>query len=189
MATFIPNPRPKTALIVALIIGVATTMYATSVAQSGSSDPEFEGNAGAVIINGLRVIKRQDLHFGTIAPSLTEFGTVQTNRGRNNDSVCGPTLTCFAPGTRARFTVIGEANRIVTISDPGSIWITDAAGNQMLVDSFTGAGSGNNTHWRGWQRLRPSGISRFNVGATLYVNPNQPRGTYVGQFTLNFEYQ
>lgn len=189
MAAVIPKPRQKMALILALMIGASVTMYATSAAQSGSSDPEFEGNAGAVIINGLRVIKRQDLHFGVIAPSLTESGTVKTNRGRNRDSICGATLTCLEPGNRARFTVIGEAHRVVTISDPGSIWIADAAGNQMLVDNFTGAGSGNNTDWRGWQRLRPSGISRFNVGATLHVNPNQPPGTYLGQFTINFEYQ
>jgi len=107
-------------------------------AQSGSADPEFEGNAGAVIINGLRVIKRQDLDFGLIAPSLTDIGIVKTYRGRNN---------------------------------------------------FVGAGSGNDTEWRGWQRLRQSGISRFNVGARLHVKPNQPKGNYVGTFTLTFEYE
>ena len=168
------------------------TSLATPIANAqagGSADPEFEGNAGAIIINGLRVIKRQDLYFGTIAPSLTEFGTVKTNRHRNNDSECGPTLTCFEPGNRARFTVIGEPNRIVTISDPGSIQISDGAGNQMTVDTFFGAGSSNNSTWRGWQRLRNSGISRFNVGAILHVKPNQPRGDYVGTFTLTFEYQ
>jgi hypothetical protein len=173
----------------ALMSALAVLLSASSAAQSGSSDPEFEGNAGAVIINGLRVIKRQDLDFGVIAPSIEQSGTVQTNRGRNKDSVCGNTLTCFEPGNRARFTVIGDADRVVTISDPGSIRIYDAVGNNMLVDTFTGAGSGNNTEWRGWQRLRSSGISRFNVGATLHVNPNQPVGTYIGQFTLNFEYQ
>lgn len=158
-------------------------------AQSGSADPEFEGNAGAVIINGLRVIKRQDLYFGTIAPSLTQASTVTTFRGRNNSSNCGPDLTCLEPGNRARFTVIGEAERYVNISNPGSIYIYDTAGNNMLVDNFIGAGSGNDTEWRGWQRLRSSGISRFNVGATLHINPNQPRGDYVGTFVLNFDYQ
>jgi len=155
----------------------------------GSADPEFEGNAGAIIINGLRVIKRQDLYFGVIAPSLTEFGTVKTNRGRNFDSECGATLTCLEPGNRARFTVIGEANRIVSISDPSSIEIRDSRGNSMTVDTFFGAGSGDNSTWRGWQKIRSNGISRFNVGAVLHVKPNQPRGDYVGTFTLNFEYQ
>lgn len=189
MRSFMPTTKSRLVLSCAVLIGLTVTFSATSLALSGSSDPEFEGNAGAVIINGLRVIKRQDLDFGVIAPSLLEPGTVKTNRGRNKDSVCGATLICLAPGNRARFTVIGEGARVVTISDPGSIWISDGLGNQMMVDSFTGAGSGNNTDWRGWQRLRDSGISRFNVGATLHVNPNQPVGTYVGQFTLNFEYQ
>ncbi|MEM9054544.1 MAG: DUF4402 domain-containing protein [Pseudomonadota bacterium] len=177
--------------LISSVLAVAISQVSpTALAQDGgSADPEFEGNAGAIVINGLRVIKRQDLYFGTIAPSLTEFGTVKTNRGKNNDSECGSTLTCFEPGTRARFTVIGEPNRVVSISDPGSVEIFDGSGNQMTVDTFFGAGSGNNTSWRGWQRLRTNGISRFNVGAILHVKPNQPRGDYVGTFTLNFEYQ
>lgn len=162
---------------------------APAFAQSGSSDPEFEGNAGAVIINGLRVIKRQDLDFGVIAPSLTASSTVKTYRGKNNYSICGAELTCLEPGNRARFTVIGESSRVVKISNPGSIYIFDGNGNNMLVDDFVGAGSGNDTDWRGWQRLRTSGISRFNVGAKLHVKPNQPKGNYVGTFTLTFEYE
>lgn len=171
------------------LILAAFAFPVSAAAQSGSADPEFEGNAGAVVINGLQVIKRQDLDFGVIAPSLTQTSTVHVNRGRNFDSICGVDLVCFEPGNRARFTVIGEGSRVVTISNPGSIWIYDDVGNRMYVDNFVGAGSGNNTNWRGWQRLRSSGISRFNVGATLHVNPNQPRGTYIGSFILNFEYQ
>ena len=172
-----------------LPILLITLCHSNAWAQSGSSDPEFEGNAGAVIINGLRVIKRQDLYFGIIAPSITQADTVKTYRGKNNYSICGQHLTCFEPGDRARFTVIGEAERYVNISNPGTIYIYDNAGNKMRVDNFVGAGSGNDQEWRGWAKLRPSGISRFNVGATLHVNPNQPRGDYVGTFTLNFEYQ
>ncbi|MEM8616152.1 MAG: DUF4402 domain-containing protein [Pseudomonadota bacterium] len=172
------------------LLMISAVFCAPAFAQDGgSADPEFEGNAGVVVINGLRVTKRQDLHFGTIAPDLTQAGTVKTNRGRNYDSECGSTLTCFAPGNRARFTVIGEAARIVTISDPGSIEVFDGSGNRMTVDTFFGAGSGNNTDWRGWQRLRANGISRFNVGAILHVKPNQPPGDYVGTFTITFNYQ
>lgn len=177
----------------AALILCLTTLFvvniSTAFAQSGSSDPEFEGNAGAVIINGLRVIKRQDLDFGTIAPNLTETSTVKTNRGKNNDSVCGSYLVCLKSGNRARFTVIGESARYVTISNPGSIYIYDGSGNSMLVDQFVGAGSGNDSEWRGYQKLRNSGISRFNVGATLHVGANQPRGDYTGTFILNFDYQ
>lgn len=155
----------------------------------GSADPDFEGNAGAIVINGLTVIKRQDLHFGTIAPHLTEFGSVSVNRGTNNSSNCGANLVCLANGTRARFTVTGTPLQYVNLTDPGSIEIYDGSGNSMTIDTFVGAGSGNDTVWRGWQRLRSSGISRFNVGATLTVKPNQPRGSYVGTFTMTVEYQ
>ena len=160
-----------------------------AIAQSGSSDPDFEGNSGAVIVNGLRVIKRQDLDFGVIAPSISQPSTVRTNRGANNSSVCGSHLTCLKPGNRARFTIIGEPNRYVLISDPGSILLFNESGDQMLVDTFSGAGSSNDTQWRGSAVLRNSGISRFNVGATLHVGSNQPRGQYIGSFVLNVDYQ
>ena len=54
----------------ALFCGIVLSsmcVNAPAFAQSGSSDPDFEGNAGAVIINGLRVIKRQDLDFGAVS--------------------------------------------------------------------------------------------------------------------------
>ncbi|MDC0949128.1 DUF4402 domain-containing protein, partial [Gammaproteobacteria bacterium] len=128
-----------------------------AAAQSGSSDPEFDGNAGAVMVNGLRVIARQHLDFGSIAASDSAAGTVKTLRGGNNRSECAAVLTCLKPGNRARFTVIGEPYRWVTISDPGTIYLNDGGGNSMLVTDFTGAGSGNDTEWRGQQRLRPGG--------------------------------
>lgn len=155
----------------------------------GSADPDFEGIVGAIIINGLNISERQDLDFGVIAPSLTQSDTVHVYRGQDNNSVCGSTLTCLEPGNRARYTVTGESLRYYTISDPGSITISDGNGNTMLVDSFSGAGSANETEWRGWQRLRNSGLARFNVGAILHVNPNQTPGTYTGTYTLTVEYQ
>lgn len=155
----------------------------------GSADPEFEGNAGAIVINGLDIVKSQDLDFGRIAPSLTTAGTVKVNRGGNFNSVCSTELTCLEPGNRARFKVVGDPNRYYTISDPGSILIDNGSGYSMVVDTFFGAGSGNDTEWRGWQKLRSSGLARFNVGAILHVNPNQQPGTYTGSFTITVEYQ
>lgn len=155
----------------------------------GSADPDFEGIVGAIIINGLNISERQDLDFGVIAPSLTQADTVHVYRNTDNNSICGSALTCLEPGNRARYTVTGESLRYYTISDPGSITISDGNGNTMLVDSFSGAGSANETEWRGWQRLRNSGLARFNVGAILHVNPNQTPGTYTGTYTLTVEYQ
>lgn len=178
-----------------IIASLPAIMASTALAQvdpnyaGGSGGPEFVGNAGAIVINGLNIIKRQDLDFGVIAPSLTEAGTVRTRRGSNRSSVCSAELTCLTPGNRARFTVIGEPARYYTISDPGQVQIEDGAGNSMRVDTFFGAGSGNDTDWRGLQRLRDSGLTRFNVGAVLHVNANQAPGAYTGTFTLSVEYQ
>ena len=158
-------------------------------AQSGSSDPEFPGNAGVVILNGLKVNKRQDLSFGTIAPDTAQASTVQVYRGKNKDSVCGASLTCLSKGNRARFTLVGTPNQYVNISNPSIIYLYDGAGHQMTVDTFVGAGSGNDTQWLGYQLTRTNGLSRFNVGAVLHVKANQTPGTYVGTFTINFDYQ
>lgn len=155
----------------------------------GSADPDFEGNAGAIIINGLELIVRQDLDFGVIAPNIDLPGTVSVLRGRNNSSVCDPSLTCLRNGTRARFTISGDPGRLVDISNPNEITIFNDSGFSMLIDDFVGAGSGNDTQYRGFQRLRNTGISRFNVGATLHVNPNQPPGLYTGLFTITVQYQ
>lgn len=155
----------------------------------GGADPEFEGNAGAILINGLSLTTRQDLYFGVIAPNLTENGTVQVKRGSNNNSVCDPNLVCLQNGTRARFKVIGTPDQYIDINGPSSITVYDGQGNNMTVDTFVGAGSGNDTAWRGWQLLRSTGINRFNVGATLHVKPNQPPGYYTGTFTVTVNYQ
>ena len=150
---------------------------------------DFDGNAGAVIINALKLVNYQDLYFGTIAPNLTETGTVKVNRGRNNDSVCGTTLTCLEPGTRARYKIYGEPYYYTTLTDPGSIQISNSDGHEMTVDTFFGAGSGNNSSWRGWMRINHRGVTGFNVGAVLHVGANQSPGDYVGTFTLTAEYQ
>lgn len=170
--------------------GLFVSMAMPSMAQDGgSADADFEGNAGAILINGLSIITKQHLDFGTIAPSLTEAGTVKVYRNTNYKTECSPALTCFDPGNRARFDIIGEPNYYVTISNPDTIYIDDGAGNQMRVDNFFGAGSGNDSTWRGWAMLRNTGLTRFNVGAILHVNPNQPEGVYKGSFTLTAEYQ
>lgn len=183
--------KPLSALILAMALSApaAFAQVGDDDIGGGGADPDFIGNTGAIVINGLSVTNYQDLYFGVIAPSLTEFGIVQVKRGSNNNSVCDVNLVCLQNGTRARYKVVGTPRLYVNISDPGSITVSDGSGNTMTVDTFTGAGSGNDTAWRGWQRLRSTGISRFNVGANLHVKPNQPPGHYTGTFVVSVDYQ
>ncbi|MEL6215615.1 MAG: DUF4402 domain-containing protein [Pseudomonadota bacterium] len=155
----------------------------------GGADPEFEGNVGGIIVNGLTINTVQDLDFGTIVPNETLAGTVQVRRGQNNRSECSAELICLTPGTRARYRVTGEPNRVVDYSNPTQITISSPAGDTMTVDTFVGAGSGNDTAYRGFQTLRSSGLARFNVGATLHVNPDQAPGVYTGTYTITASYQ
>ncbi|MEL6257457.1 MAG: DUF4402 domain-containing protein [Pseudomonadota bacterium] len=178
--------RALTKSIAALI--ALSAPVATAYGQ-GADDPDAPGDMGAVILNGLRVQLRQDLDFGVIAPSLTQTGTVFVRRGKNRTSECSTELTCLETGNRARFTVIGEPERVVTITDPVEIIIENSNGATMRIDGFVGAGSGNDTEWRGRQTLKSSGISRFNVGATLHVAANQEPGDYIGTFPIVVEYE
>ncbi len=171
----------KTILSSLVILG----LLGTSVTAQETAD----GTSGAEVIAPLQIMKMQDLDFGTIAPSLTTPGTVQVLREPINTSVCGAELTCLAPGNRAVFNLLGEPDRFVNLSNPGSITVSDGNGNTMLVDNFAGAGSVSNTVWGGNVKLSASGDEGFFVVATLHVGASQPVGTYVGSFTVTASYE
>ncbi len=168
-------------------------LLATIALAAAVSAPVFavedDAAAGAAVITPLQIIKTTDLDFGIIAPRLTAADTVKVLRNDPYISVCGAELTCFASGGRGNFKVTGEPFASFTLSNPGSITVSDGAGNSMLVDSFIGGGSSTNDYWGGGATFDATGISHMHVGATLYVGANQPVGTYVGTFTVTAEYQ
>lgn len=162
-----------------VLLSIATSGSATTGTNDGSAN----------ILPTLEVTFLQQLDFGTIAPSLTSASTVQVLRGRNNSSVCGPGLTCFEPGNRARIRVTGAAGQLFSITDPGSTTLSDGAGNSMRVDLFVGAGSRNDTGFGGIRQLRANGTRNMNIGATLHVAPNQSPGLYSGTYTISANYE
>jgi hypothetical protein len=149
-----------------------------------------ETGAGTVnVLPALEVEFYQHLNFGTIAPSTTQASTVKVLRGNDNSSICGPGLSCLANGNRARIRVTGAPGRLFSVTDPGSITLTDGNGNSMLVDSFIGAGSRNDSAFGGVRQVRSNGQNNMNIGATLYVGVNQPPGLYTGTYTISANYE
>lgn len=176
------RPHSRRAAGLATLIAIAATAPGAH-ALGGDAD------TGAIVINGLTIRKLQDLDFGVIAPSATQPGTVLVRRGANYSSACSPELTCLAPGNRARFSVFGWPFLVYTISGPQSVTLNGPNGATMIATGFVGAGSGNDTAWRGYQVINKNGKQIFNIGAVLTVNPNQPAGTYTGSFTITVDYQ
>ena len=173
------NRHPLTTAVVALSLISAPAVLASTVSLDGSAN----------ILSTLTVQFTQHLTFGTIAPSTTSNSTVNVLRGSNNSSICGPGLTCFEPGNRARIIVSGAPGQLFSISDPGSTQLTDGNGNAMQVDMFVGAGSRNDTSFGAVRRLRANGTRNMNIGATLYVAANQPPGLYTGTYTITASYE
>ncbi len=161
----------------------------TSQAQPKGAGTSDDGTASVTIVAPLQVIKDQDIDFGVIAPNVTASSTVQTYSQEDFSSHCGDELVCILPGNRAIFKVIGEPERYIKVSNPGSIMIYNETGDTMRVDSFSGAGSTNDLNWGGVNTIGSDGFTDINIGAKLHVNPQQMPGTYIGDFTLTFEYE
>ncbi len=175
--TFLTKNILSTLAIIGFLAGPAT------------GQDHVDSAAGANLIAPLQINKVDDLYFGVIAPSLTTASTVQVLRSELNMSICGAELTCFEPGNRSQFVITGEANKFVTLSNPGSITVSNENGDTMVVDSFVGGGAADDTYWGGRRLIESDGSVGFKIGAKLYVGANQPIGAYTGTFTITAEYE
>jgi hypothetical protein len=161
---------------------ISTLALATVLAVAGAANAApvtAEAGAGAKIIAPLEIENTSSLYFGTVAPSLTESGSVLVTPA--GDKKCDAALTCLtADHTAAAFDVKGEADAVYTISLPGGIEITNDKGDAMKVYDFTGSQDSG--------RL-VKGADSFTVGGTLDVGVRQAAGKYTGRFIVAVEYQ
>jgi hypothetical protein len=152
------------------------------------------GNAQAVIVAPLSLIKVADMDFGKILPSASG-GTVTIEPMANACQTSAGVLE-FGTCRAARFVGMGTKKMQVRFTLPNSINLT-GPGTAMLVDEFTiGAtaslvynpGPGNGGGNKRWEIQPASGLFDFGVGATLHVNPNQKPGVYTGTFSITAHY-
>lgn len=176
--------------------GTAAQAQTRTVAQAN-------GNAKAVVVAPLTLLKTQDMDFGKIAPRPTA-GTVTIDPATQTCAVTGPILR-FGTCAAAQFVGQGSKNlgarvsiaSATNLTGPGTTMVLDnivLGGNSSIV--FIGntnaqgsgvglsAGGGNQRY----SIVSSSGIFTLSIGATLHVNANQAPGVYHGSITVSVQY-
>lgn len=131
--------------------------------------------------SNLSVFQFNSLDFGTISP-IGQPGTVTIDP--QGSTVASNVISTFE-GFPGRWEVQGVPNAPIEISFPSSINLSNGV-NSIRVDEFrtefTNSDDVNET------TLDASGLTTFNVGATLNVDGNQPSGSYFGQYQVTVVY-
>ncbi len=154
-------------------------LLAATILSGSAFAAETTGDAGAKIVAPLQVASVSALYFGTIAPSLTDAGSVQVSPA--GDKECSVEVTCLTDDhTAAEFKVTGEADFSYTIELPKEIKIANANGTSMLIGEVAGSKDAGTL---------VNGADNFTVGGTLAVAALQEAGSYKGTFTVAVEYQ
>lgn len=162
------------------------------------------GQAQAVIVAPLTLVKVEDMDFGKILPSAAA-GTVTINPVTNACSNTGG-ATSYGNACRAAvFAGMGKhpfrarvtMSNITQLTGPGAAMTMDSfiigANSTITFTGNTNAqGNGNGLlNGGGNQRYTinsSTGIFVLHLGATLHVNANQTPGIYNGTFSVTVQY-
>jgi hypothetical protein len=161
-------------------LATASIFFACSATNSASAQATAHASASATIVTPITISKTADLHFGNVAVSASNNGTVILAPAGTRTSTGGVTLPATA-GTpaAAAFTVSGEANYTYAITLPtGNITLVNPSNVQMDAGTFTSSPALTGT-------LSAAGSQTLTVGATLEVDAAQAPGTYTT--TTNFD--
>lgn len=151
------------------------TIIAFGLTASSVTAATADGTALARILSQVSVTQVSDLDFGTIVAG-TSASTVAINPF--GVRTCGAGLACSGASGAAAFTVVGTAGRIVTVSVPASVTLSN--GTDTMNASLTPSAAG---------LLLGAAASSFTVGGTLGVAANQVDGDYTGTFDATVDYQ
>lgn len=139
-------------------------------------------NAQATII----VTATDNLHFGTVTTGGAGGDITITPSGSRTLSgsliaVNGAGLS--APGV---FSITGSTGFLIDLSMDSTFYdIDDGAGGNMRVDNFNLVTDGGGSFE---QVSLGTSTEVFNLGATLTIGGGQGEGTYVGNYTINANY-
>jgi hypothetical protein len=132
---------------------------------------------------GFTVDSTRALGFGRFVAATGGSVTIAPTGARSRS---GGVILVNSPGTgSASFSVVqqkGGATRTVIVSVPanGTVSLSNGVATMPVGNFITGSGS--------LLSLGAAGLV-IEVGATLTVAPNQPRGNYTGSFNLTVNYQ
>lgn len=163
----------RTAFAVAAIAGLLVSMpVAATTITAGVS---------ATITGGIAGNATTGLSFGDVSPGISP-GSVTVDLSGFRTSIGGVTLGMAKPASPAIFQITGNPSRAYSITSPIALYLTDGAGNHMLVNNFTSSPSGSGG------LLDAGGSQTLTVGGTLHVGANQPSGNYSGVLAMTIVY-
>ena len=162
------------------IRGIATVVAGATLATIGLSATNANAataNAAALakVLSEVTVTRVADLEFGTIVAAPVASTVIINPFGART---CGPGLACTGAVTAAAFSVSGTAGRIVTVSVPAAITLSNGADTMNAVLAASAPGL-----------LLGAGGAFFTVGGTLNVGANQVDGDYAATFDATVDYQ
>ena len=150
------------------------------------------GTAKVDIATGIILTKTADLHFGDIIPG-TAGGTVTINAQTGVRTSAGGVISVGGTATRAEFSGIGTAGRVVTFSMTPSPNITlnrIGGGATMTINQLRASINGANPGPLAPNYTLPAnGTAIIGVGGRLNVGANQMEGQYTASLTFSMDYQ
>lgn len=135
------------------------------------------------------------LDFGAIMPIMDSAGTVTISPEDESVNVMGDLKYLYSGYSRGIYQIYGVGNRMVNITMPESVTITNETGDTMLVNNFRVSSTFNYSQTATGAKveipledLSYDNFSNFFVGATLNVGANQSEGVYRGEYIIYLSY-
>ncbi|NML38760.1 DUF4402 domain-containing protein [Chitinophaga sp. G-6-1-13] len=158
--------------VLSLMVIISAIFAGKAVAQTSAT---ATANASATVITPIAIVKTLDLNFGILASSPIP-GTLKLSPAGVRTTTGGvSTLSTTGTVTPAIFSVTGESGFTYAITLPLIPVVlnhTTLPGAFMLAAAFTSSPSVITGG------VLTGGSQALNVGATLFVGPNQPSGLY-----------
>lgn len=160
---------------------LAAALFGALPAQAYAATPPVETSARTIVLHPLRILKIDDLDFGSVI--VTTAGTVVLNPVTGLVTATGGVIPVAGAPHAAHFVGAASGNSVVNIRIPKQpVRLTRITGTEtMTLTNFTLDSPDKRTMAR-------SGSFEFKVGGTVNVAAGQRDGTYVGTFTVTVQY-
>lgn len=163
-----------------LAAAAATLAFATPAA---AQQAQATATAKGIVLQSLTLVRTSDLDFGTVAPDVTNPGTVAINANTGARATTGSVVALPGAFSRASFDGAGNAGNLVqlTLNQPAGAVISSGTNTVGAVLSLDSAGT--------TRTIPAGGTFTVYVGGVFSIAANQPSGLYSAQFDLTANYQ
>jgi hypothetical protein len=163
-----------------LAAAAATLAFATPAA---AQQAQATATAKGIVLQSLTLVRTSDHDFGTVAPDVTNPGTVAINANTGARATTGSVVALPGAFSRASFDGAGNAGNLVqlTLNQPAGAVISSGTNTVGAVLSLDSAGT--------TRTIPAGGTFTVYVGGVFSIAANQPSGLYSAQFDLTANYQ